>query len=206
LLSGSQDGTMKYWDLRDPNSLVASFDGRDDAVRDVQFSPFYSNYFAAAFDSGNIQVWDIRKSASCERTITAHRGPCLAIDWHPKDRDWLASGGRDLELRVWDLNQSKDAVRSIGTPSSVARLRWRPVGARNRPHIAVGAAVMDPSVQIWNLAAPRMPHRTLYGHTDVVTGLLWHRARDTFVWTCSKDSTLRCHDVIQAVAVSTVNN
>jgi WD40 repeat protein len=202
LLTGSQDGTMKYWDVRDPNGVVSTFDGRDDAVRDVQFSPFYSNYFAAAFDSGALQIWDIRKTTAFERKITAHRGPCLAIDWHPRDRNWIASGGRDLELHVWDLNAPKEPVRTLGTPSSVARIKWRPLGARQRPHIAVGAAVMENSVQVWDLSAPRMPHRTMYGHTDVVTGLLWHRAKDVFLWTCSKDSTLRCHDVCWFVEVS----
>jgi len=36
--------------------VVLTFEGRAEAVRDVQFSPFYSNYFAAAFDNGSIQV------------------------------------------------------------------------------------------------------------------------------------------------------
>jgi hypothetical protein len=33
-----------------------TFHGKAEAVRDVQFNPFYSNYFGAAFDSGSIQV------------------------------------------------------------------------------------------------------------------------------------------------------
>ncbi len=33
-----------------------SFQGQSESVRDVQFNPFYANYFAACFDNGNIQV------------------------------------------------------------------------------------------------------------------------------------------------------
>jgi WD40 repeat protein len=198
LLSGSQDGTMRYWDVRDPTSQVIVFDARSDAVRDVQFSPFYPNYFAAAFDNGAVQVWDIRRAASAERSITAHRGPCLALEWHPLNRDVIASGGRDLALRVWDLNETSRAISVVNAPTSVARLKWRPSSSVQRAHIAVGAAVMDPVAQIWNLESPRIPHRTILGHTDVVTGLLWHRAVDTFLWTCSKDGWLRCHDVRKA--------
>jgi hypothetical protein len=189
---------MRYWDVRDPTSQVVVFDARSDAVRDVQFSPFYPNYFAAAFDNGAVQVWDIRRAASAERSITAHRGPCLALEWHPLNRDVIASGGRDLALRVWDLNETSRAVYAVNAPTSVARLKWRPSSSVQRAHIAVGAAVMDPVAQIWNLESPRIPHRTILGHTDVVTGLLWHRAQDTFLWTCSKDGWLRCHDVRKA--------
>jgi hypothetical protein len=198
LLSGSQDGTMRYWDVRDPSSQVIVFDARSEAVRDVQFSPFYPNYFAAAFDNGAIQVWDLRRATSCERSITAHRGPSLALEWHPHERDVIASGGRDLALRVWDLNETSRAIGVVNAPTSIARLKWRPSSSVQRAHIAVGSAVMDPVAQIWNLESPRIPHRTILGHTDVITGLLWHRALDTFLWTCSKDGWLRCHDVRKA--------
>lgn len=29
-----------------------------ESVRDVQFSPFYPNYFAAGYDNGNVQVYN----------------------------------------------------------------------------------------------------------------------------------------------------
>ena len=83
------------------------------------------------------------------------------------------------------------AQHVISAPSSVARLRWRPSSSVHRAHIAVGAAVMDPTARLWNLESPRIPHRTLSGHTDVVTGMQWHREKGTFIWTCSKDGTLR---------------
>lgn len=88
-------------------------------------------------------------------------------------------------------------VRVIAVVSCVRLLwvGWRPGGGTSRLHIAVGAAVMDSTVHLWDLASPRIPHRTLFGHNDVVTGLLWHHGLDAFIWTCSKDGLLRCHDV-----------
>jgi WD40 repeat protein len=55
LLSGSQDGTIKLWDLRENKSRL-SFAGRSDAVRDIQFNAENVVEFAAAFDNGTIQV------------------------------------------------------------------------------------------------------------------------------------------------------
>lgn len=55
LLSASQDGTIKLWDLREKKSRL-TFAGRSDAVRDVQFNAGNIVEFAAAFDNGTIQV------------------------------------------------------------------------------------------------------------------------------------------------------
>ena len=45
-------------DLRDP-SVAQSFSTSNSEVRDVQFHPYFSNYFASANDNGTIQVsWD----------------------------------------------------------------------------------------------------------------------------------------------------
>lgn len=56
LLSASQDGTIKLWDLRERNSRF-TFVGRADAVRDVQFNAGNVVEFAAAFDNGTVQVY-----------------------------------------------------------------------------------------------------------------------------------------------------
>lgn len=43
-------------DIRDSNAKAINFDAKSTSVRDVQFNPFYSNYFGAAFDNGTVQV------------------------------------------------------------------------------------------------------------------------------------------------------
>ena len=47
---------MKLWDLRVHDQACMTFEGRSDAVRDVQFNKLNFNEFAAAFDTGIIQV------------------------------------------------------------------------------------------------------------------------------------------------------
>lgn len=39
-----------------PDAPQITFQPRSDAVREVDFNPFYGNYFAAAFDDGTVQV------------------------------------------------------------------------------------------------------------------------------------------------------
>ncbi|NXB13472.1 WDR24 protein, partial [Rhagologus leucostigma] len=98
LLSGSQDGYMKCFDLRKKDS-VSTFSGQSESVRDVQFSIRDYFTFAATFENGNVQLWDIRRPDRYERMFTAHNGPVFCCDWHPEDSAQLEEGTAWL---LWD--------------------------------------------------------------------------------------------------------
>lgn len=98
LISGSQDGTMKYFDIRCKTS-VATFVSNTESVRDVQFSPHTPHMFAAVSENGSIQLWDIRRPDKCQQQFTAHSGPVFACDWHP-EMTWLATASRDKTIKV----------------------------------------------------------------------------------------------------------
>lgn len=61
LISGSQDGTIKCFDLR-IDKAVHTYCSNSESVRDVKFSPQYPNTFAAVSESGTIQLWDLKRS------------------------------------------------------------------------------------------------------------------------------------------------
>ncbi|NXA37475.1 WDR24 protein, partial [Eudromia elegans] len=111
LLSGSQDGYMKCFDLRKKDS-VSTFSGQSESVRDVQFSIRDYFTFAATFENGNVQLWDIRRPDRYERMFTAHNGPVFCCDWHPEDRFVLALEGCCLTL----LFESRGVRAACGRP------------------------------------------------------------------------------------------
>lgn len=98
LLSGSQDGTMKLFDLR-IKDVVRTFVSTSESVRDVQFSPHLSNYFTSVSENGNVQMWDLRRTERFSLQFTAHSGPIFACDWHAEMR-WLATASRDKTIKV----------------------------------------------------------------------------------------------------------
>lgn len=56
LLSCSQDGTCKLWDIRAMQNAKSTFRGYCESARDVQAHPLNSFQFIAAFETGDIQV------------------------------------------------------------------------------------------------------------------------------------------------------
>ena len=176
-----------------------------DLTFSVDFNPFYHNYFAAAFDDGTVQAWDLRKPNACERRITAHdgkrtkeieekvvicsflKGLVLSVAWHPQDSSILASGGRDGTVKVWDLNVANRPRYQIQTIAAVGKVCWRP---KCTYQICSSAAVIDFSMQIWDLHRPTVPLATISGHGDVVTGMVWPNESPHSVITASKDGTI----------------
>ncbi|KAK6165695.1 hypothetical protein SNE40_022574 [Patella caerulea] len=192
LLSGSQDGTMKLFDIR-KHAVSLTFTGKmSESVRDIQFCPHIgSGYFmfAAAYDNGNIQLWDMRRQDRCIKQFPAHTGPAFSLDWHPEEKDWLATAGRDKMIKVWDTTQNPERmIKSVQTIASVARVKWRP---QRKLHLASASLLLDHHVNVWALGRPYIPFATFDGHKDVVSSIVW---LDTHIFfTCGKDGYLVQH-------------
>ncbi|XP_072916489.1 GATOR2 complex protein WDR24 isoform X3 [Hemitrygon akajei] len=191
LLSGSQDGYMKCFDLRKRES-VSTFSGQSESVRDVQFSVRDYFTFAASFENGNVQLWDIRRPDRYERMFTAHNGPVFCCDWHPDDKGWLATGGRDKMVKVWDMttNRAKE-IYCVQTIASVARVKWRP---EMKYHLATCSMMVDHNIYVWDIRRPYIPFAMFEEHKDVTTGIMWRHNHDPYyLLSGSKDSTLYQH-------------
>ncbi|XP_032869175.1 LOW QUALITY PROTEIN: GATOR complex protein WDR24-like [Amblyraja radiata] len=191
LLSGSQDGSMKCFDLRKKES-VCTFSGQSESVRDVHFSARDFFTFAATFENGNVQLWDMRRPDRCERMFTAHNGPVFSCDWHPDDRGCLVTGGRDKMVKVWELTGYKAReTHCVQTIASVARVLWRP---DRRYHIATCSMMVDHNVYVWDVRRPYVPFAMFEEHRDVTTGIAWRHAHDPhYLLSGSKDGTLFHH-------------
>lgn len=192
LISGSQDGTMRYFDIR-LKTAVAIFYSNTESVRDVQFSPHNSFTFASVSENGSVQLWDVRKPDRYQQQYTAHSGPVFACDWHPESQ-WLATASRDKTIKVWDLTTKPSLEYTIHTIASIGHVKWRP---QRRYHIASCALVIDCTINIWDIRRPYIPFAAFNEHKDIASGVAWRGDPDVF---CSsgRDSALYHHSFVDA--------
>lgn len=192
MLSGSQDATVKLWDLRayagDSSKLTvqsrASFAGNNDVVRDVRWSPTSEFEFAIGTDAGIIQRWDSRKTNAPLLRMRAHERACSSIDWHP-DGKHLASAGMDKDIKVWDFSSSDRKMKpslSLRAPQAITEARWRPLswqaagmgqGSWQSTELVTALDNNDPRTLVWDLRSPYVPSRVFNQYDSPPTCTLW---------------------------------
>ncbi|KAF8838899.1 hypothetical protein BDN67DRAFT_970862 [Paxillus ammoniavirescens] len=149
-ITGSADGDMRLWDLRDMARSVMKI-YHPTSVRSLVFSPSLSHPLQAVvgLDNGSIYRWNLKmgQRGQLDRLPVAHAGTILALDWcstpgpyrradgagTPMDRSWIVSGGLDHTVKIWDLPESSDESRIAHKPTyilhpsyPVRRVLWRP--------------------------------------------------------------------------------
>ncbi|KXT05656.1 hypothetical protein AC578_5600 [Pseudocercospora eumusae] len=212
LLSGSQDGTVRLWDIRDVRdvrsqaSMIASkrkYSGQSEGVRDVKWSPTEGLDFAFATDTGEIQRWDMRNLKAAKIRIPAHMGACNTVDWHP-DGKHIVSAGSDKTIRVFDVSTSRPgkAAWEIKTPHPVMNARWRPScqslmpqdnGAGLCTQVVAAYDRDHPVLHIWDFRRPLLPFREMWPYPSAPTDLLWHS--QDLLWTVGREGTFLQTDI-----------
>ena len=219
LLSGSQDASMRLWDLRDlagDRSIMTcrsayQYPGNNEGIRDLRWSPTNGVEFAAGTDNGVIQRWDFRKARAPILKVNAHEKTCHSIDWHP-DGKYLLSGGADKTVNVWDFtttDRRKKACWQLRAPQAVLNVRWRPPrwsgpggnsGGWNCSQVVTAYDHQDPRVHVWDFRRPYMPFREISSFDTAPTALLWHS--EDLLWSVGMQGIFAQTDINLATQVA----
>ncbi|KAI9730659.1 MAG: SEA (Seh1-associated) complex subunit [Cirrosporium novae-zelandiae] len=203
LLSASQDGTVKLWDLRNRASdhgvmtcrSKNTYMGNSECIRDVKWSPEDGVEFAFCTDTGSVQKWDTRKCNAPLLKINAHEKPCLSIDWHHDGKHLLSAGG-DKHVKVWNFSSSDRRMKptwDLHTPQIVTNARWRPLlwsneqqdsqnpGSWQSTFIATSYDHKDPRIHVWDFKRPHIPVYEYDRYNHSPADLLW--CSEDLLWT-----------------------
>ncbi len=109
LLSGSDNGTLIYWDIA-ASAPLNSWAGHENRVRSVAFLPGGQQAISGG-DDGLLKLWDV-ETGELVRTFSGHDDDIFATATHP-DGTQILSGSRDRTAILWDV-ASGEIVRRFG--------------------------------------------------------------------------------------------
>ncbi len=188
VVTASDDGTARVWDLRaNPPSFVA-LEGHREDVHSAAFSPDGTHVVTASYD-GTARVWDLRASPPSFVALEGHHGLVLSALFSP-DGTHVVTTSYDKTARVWDLRWERPtSVALEGHQGAVNSASFSPDGT----HV-VTCASDDRTARVWDLHVERPSFVALEGHRGAIRSASF-TPDGTHVVTASDDNTARVCDL-----------
>jgi WD40 repeat protein len=156
-LSGSEDCTLRFWDLQ-TGQLLRTFAGHEAGVRAVALCPDERHVLSASGDR-TLKFWNL-ETGQLIRTLMGHMDEVSAVAIAHEARLAL-SGSRDRTLRLWDLQTGLLLRTLTGHEDGVTTVSVSSDGH----HALTGSR--DRTVKLWDLKTGQLL-QTLNGHKSVV--------------------------------------
>ncbi|CAI2365907.1 unnamed protein product [Moneuplotes crassus] len=139
IVSGSDDKTVKLWDIAKKKNLN-SFVDHLDIVRDVRFHPD-GTCVASGSNDCTIKLWDLRSKRLLQH-YDAHDGPINQISFHPNGK-YLISASDDNTAKIWDIRMGNILFTLYGHEDAVSAINFSECG----DYFATGGE--DTIVNVW---------------------------------------------------------
>jgi WD40 repeat protein len=161
LISGSQDGAIKIWNL-ETEDLICTISAHNDSVNTIAITPDGSHIISGSQD-GTIKIWNLETEKLID-TLTGHYASVNAVALTP-DSSVLISASSDCCLKVWNLKTGKELHTLIGHRASVQAVT---VILTNNNKWVISGSYND-TLRVWNLETGKAEF-TL-GNSDMVYSL-----------------------------------
>eukprot|EP00826_Nyctotherus_ovalis_P044059 TRINITY_DN471_c0_g1_i1.p1 TRINITY_DN471_c0_g1~~TRINITY_DN471_c0_g1_i1.p1 ORF type:complete len:446 (-),score=116.19 TRINITY_DN471_c0_g1_i1:132-1469(-) len=99
--TGARDKLIKLWDAKEA-TLVATFVGHDNWVRDILFHP-NGKYLLSVSDDKSLRVWDLGNGRCIKQILNAHEHFVSCLDFTAKYLA-CATGSANKQIKVWDCS------------------------------------------------------------------------------------------------------
>ncbi len=182
MVSGSDDETIKVWDLA-TGTKKRTLSGHIDWINSVAISPDGSTMVSGDFEN-TIKVWDLATGTE-KRTLSGSRNVVYSVAISPDGSTIVSTTFK--QIKVWDLATLREKRTLSGHTESVKSVAISPDGGT----IVSGSS--DNTIKVWDLATGR-EKRTLSGHTQSVKSVAISPDGGTIV-SGSSDNTIKVWDL-----------
>ncbi|KAL7271298.1 pre-mRNA cleavage and polyadenylation factor (CPF) complex subunit [Rhizina undulata] len=179
LLSGDQDGLVKYWQ---PNfNNVKIIQAHNEPIRDLSFSPTDAK-FVTASDDGTLKIWNFNEGVE-ERTLTGHGWDVKSVDWHPT-KGLIVSGSKDHLVKLWDPRTARCLTTLHGHKNTISKSLFQPTRGD-----LLATCARDQTCRIFDLRAMK-DFCVLRGHEKDISTLAWHPIHPSLLSTGGSDGSI----------------
>ena len=103
VLTGSQDATIKVWDMSDPSKPLFTFPGHDSTITSIACHPSNTNLFCSSSQDKTIRMWDTRTSSFMINVLHGHEKGVSHVMFDRHNPGILISGSDDCTVKLWDM-------------------------------------------------------------------------------------------------------
>lgn len=208
LVTGSQDKTIKRWDIgkphassANPGSARAAYTRKahEKDINAISINP-QSTLFASASQDRTVKIWSVEEGET-QGVLRGHRRGVWSVAFAPKDapavtgdsglasssRGLVLTGSGDKTVKIWSLTDYSCLRTFEGHTNSVLRVLWMPLPAptganpsANKRPLQIASAGGDGLVKIWD-ANTGETAATLDNHTDRIWALTVDSDTNTLV-------------------------
>ncbi len=212
LVTGSQDKTVKLWDIpREEGGKARARYTRKAHDKDINaIAISYSNtapLFASASQDRTVKIWDVESGESIG-VLRGHKRGVWTVAFSPLDmlaltmtgsggatgaKGMVLTGSGDKTVRIWSLSDYSCVRTFEGHSGSVLKVVWLPAprkGERDGRGCQVASAAGDGLVKIWDAQGGECA-TTLDNHIDRVWALA---VKPSLINSSSVDETMKDAD------------
>ncbi|EJC98375.1 WD40 repeat-like protein, partial [Fomitiporia mediterranea MF3/22] len=192
IVSGSDDETIRIWNVEKGQTICDPRGGHVDAVWSVAFSHDGTRVASGAADN-TIRIWESGQCLSVP--FEGHDDEVCSVAFSP-DGKRVVSGSDDRTIRIWDVVTGQVVCGPLkGHTDYVRSVAFSPDGTR------VVSGSEDGTVRIWDAESVHVVSGHFEGHVDEVTSVSFSPS-GRLIASGSDDTTIRIWEAESGKAVS----